>query len=131
MGARATLRYELFTDRGAFCERTGMLRDWSELRRLGFESDSLTCSFWPSHANRLLEFVRANPAFHIVTFTSPGRYVNQYVEGPKALYHLADGDPDPYLICNPFIAPNWHLAYEDMVSNILTMLNDVKNRGQG
>ena len=127
MGATAKPSPDLFTDGVAFAERTGKLNLWQELLCLGLEPDTMSGGFFSWHADILLTFTRRHSAYHIVTFTSD-RYVNQFVAGPNTVYYLADGDADPNLICDPLLAPDWHLVFEDTICKTLAMLKDIKNR---
>jgi hypothetical protein len=128
VGATAKPLPDLYTDGVAFAERTGELNDWNELLRLGLEPDTVAGGFFSEKADVLLKFVRRDPAYHIITFVGPDRYVNKFVGGPKTLYLLADGDADPNLVCYPFLAPDWHLVFEDTISKTLAMLKDIKDR---
>ena len=56
--------------------------------------------------------------------------MNRFVAGRNTVYFLADGDADPNLVCNPFLAPDWHLVLEDTIGKTLAMLKDIKNRRQ-
>jgi len=130
VGAAAKPIPDLTTDAQAFVERTGMLTNWRELLPLGLEPDTVGGAFDRCRVQVLLSFVSANPAYHIITFVGPYRYVNKFVAEGKTLYLLADGDSDPNLVCNPFLARDWHLVFEDAIGKSLAMLDDVKNRRQ-
>ena len=52
--------------------------------------------FSSEKADILLNFVRRDPAYHIITFASD-RYVNRFEPGRNNIYYLADGDADPNL----------------------------------
>ena len=130
MGATAKPAPELLMDTEAFAERTGMLSDWQEILPLGLEPDSVAGTFDRCRVQLLLSFVSANPAYHIITFVGPDGYVNKFVPGPKTLYLIADGDSDPDLVCNPFLAPDWQLVLEKAIGKSLAMLKDIKNRRQ-
>lgn len=129
MGATARPSSDFYTDGVAFAERTGRLYLWQELLQLGLEPDTMTGGFSCEKADVLLDFVRRDPAYHIVTFTSD-RYMNKFVVGPNTVYFLADGDADPNLDCNQLFAPNWHLVLEDAICKTLAMIKDMKNRRQ-
>ena len=129
MGATAKPSPDFFTDGVAFTERTGKLNRWHELLCLGLEPDTMSGGFCSEKADILLHFVRRDPAYHIITFASD-RYMNRFVAGRNTVYFLADGDSDPNLVCNPFLAPDWHLVLEDTIGKTLTMLKDIKNRRQ-
>lgn len=130
MGATVKPDSDLFVDTESFAERTGMLSDWRELLPLGLEPDSVAGSFDRCRVALLQSFVGANPGYHIITFADPNGYVNKFVPGPNTLYHLADGDSNPDLICNPFLAPDWELVVEEAIGKSLAMLKDLKNRRQ-
>lgn len=127
MGATAKPSSDFFTDGVAFTERTGKLNRWHELLCLGLEPDTMSGGFSSDKADILLNFVRNDPTYHIITFASD-RYVNQFVAGRHTVYFLADGDSNPNLVCNPFLAADWHLVFEDTISKSLAILKDVKNR---
>ena len=128
VGATAKPAPDLYTDGIAFAERTGRLTDWREILSLGLEPDSVSGGFFADKASVLLNFVQRDPAYHIITFVGPDRYVNRFVAGQNTIYMLADGDADPNLIFYPFAAPDWHLVFEDMISKTLAMLKDIKDR---
>ena len=128
MGATAKPSPDLYTDGDAFSERTGRLTDWRELLSLGLEPDSVSGGFFGEKADVLLNFVQHNPAYHIITFVGPDRYVNRFVAGQNTIYMLADGDADPTLTFYPFMASDWHLVFEDTISKTFAMLKDIKNR---
>jgi len=130
VGATAKPVSALFTDDEAFAERTGMLTDWRELLPLGLEPDSMAGAFDRSRVQVLLDFVKADPVYHIITFVGPDRYVNRFVTGRRTLYFLADGDSGPNLVCNPTLAADWHLVAEDAISETLAVLYDIKNGRQ-
>ena len=130
MGASTKPSPTLYTDGVAFDERTGKLNRWPELLCLGLVPDTMSGGFSSDKANTILNFVQRDPAYHIITFVGPVGYVNQFVAGPRSIYYLADGDADPNLVCNQFLAPDWHLVYEDTISKTIAMLKDIKNRGQ-
>ena len=130
MGATAKPSPELYTDGIAFAERTGELNDWHELLGLGLEPDTMSGGFFSWHADILLNFVQRDPAYHIITFVGPDRYVNRFVAGHNTVYFIADGDANPDLVCYPFLAPDWHLVFEDSISKTFAMLKDIKNRRQ-
>ena len=130
MGATAKPPPELYTDGVAFGERTGQLNDWCELLCLGLEPDTVGGGFRNKKADVLLNYVRHDPAYHIITFVGPDRYVNRFMAGPRNLHFLADGDADPNLICYPFRALDWHLVFEDTICKTFAMLKDIKNRRQ-
>ena len=130
MGATAKSSPELYTDDVAFGERTGQLNDWRELLCLGLEPDTVGGGFSGEKVDMLLTYAWRNPAYHIITFVGPDRYVNRFVAGPKNLYLLADWDADPHLVCYPFRALDWHLVLEDTICKTFAMLKDIKNRRQ-
>ena len=96
MGATAKPSPDFFTDGIAFTERTGKLNRWYELLCLGLEPDTMSGGFSSEKADILLNFVRRDPAYHIITFASD-RYVNRFEPGRNNIYYLADGDADPNL----------------------------------
>ena len=130
MGATGKPAPELYTDGVAFAERTGELNDWHELLYLGLEPDTVAGGFYSENADILLKHVQRDPAYHIITFVGPDRYVNRFVAGPRNLYFLADGDDDPNLACYPFLALDWHLVFEDTIGKTFAMLKYIKNRRQ-
>jgi hypothetical protein len=129
VGASAKPTPDLYTDGVAFAERTGRLYLWQELLHLGLEPDTILGGFDSEKADILLDFVRRDPAYHIITFESD-RYVNRFVPGRTTVYFLADGDADPNISCNQLLAPDWHLILEDTISKTLAMIKDCKNRRQ-
>ena len=129
MGATAKPSPELFTDGVAFAERTGKINYWQELLSLGLEPDNMSGGFFTEKSDILLNFVRRDPAYHIITFASD-QYVNRFVAGRNTIYYLADGDADPSLACNQLLAPDWHLIFVDTISETLAMLKDIKDRRQ-
>ena len=129
MGATAKPSPDLYTDGVAFAEQTGRLYLWQELLHLGLEPDTVLGGFSSDKADILLDFVRRDPAYHIITFESD-RYVNRFVPGRATVYFLADGDADPNLSCDQLLAPDWHLVLEDTISKTLAMIKDIKNRRQ-
>ncbi len=128
MGATAKPSPERYTDGVAFGERTGKLNDWRELLCLGLEPDTVGGGFFNGKKDILLNFVQRDPAYHIMTFVGPDRFMNRFVSGPRNHYFLADGDPDPNLILFPFLALDWHLVFEDTIRKTFAMLQDIKNR---
>jgi len=129
VGATAKPSSKFYTDGVAFAERTGKLNFWHELLCLGLEPDTMSGGFFSWHADVLLNFIRRDSAYHIVTFASD-RYVNRFVAGRNTVYYLADGDADPNLVCNQLLAPDWHLIFEDTICETLAMLKDIENRRQ-
>ena len=129
MGATAKPSPELFTDGVAFAERTGKINYWQELLSLGLEPDNMSGGFFTEKSDILLNFVRRDPAYHIITFASD-RYVNRFDPGRNNIYYLADGDADPNLVCDPCLALDWHLVFEDSICKTFAMLKDIKNRNQ-
>ncbi len=127
MGATAKPAPELYTDGVAFNDRTGQLNDWRELLYLGLEPDTVGGGFYNEKADILLNYVRRDPAYHIITFVGD-RYMNRFVAGQRRIYFIADGDADPKLICYPFRALDWHLVFEDTICKTFAMLKDIKNR---
>jgi len=127
VGATAKPSPDLYTDGVAFGERTGQLNDWRELLCLGLEPDTVAGGFRERKADLLLNYVRRDPCYHIITFVGD-RYINEFAERPRALYFLADGDADPNLVCYPFLALDWHLVFEDTICKSFAMLKDIKNR---
>jgi hypothetical protein len=128
VGATAKPSPERYTDGVAFGERTGKLNDWRELLCLGLEPDTVGGGFFNGKKDILLNFVQRDPAYHIMTFVGPDRFMNRFVSGPRNHYFLADGDPDPNLILFPFLALDWHLVFEDTIRKTFAMLQDIKNR---
>jgi len=129
VGATAKPSPDFFTDGIAFTERTGKLNRWYELLCLGLEPDTMSGGFSSEKADILLNFVRRDPAYHIITFASD-RYVNRFEPGRNNIYYVADGDADPNLVCDPFLALDWHLVFEDSICKTFAMLKDIKNRNQ-
>lgn len=127
MGATAKSSPKLYTDGVAFAERTGEINNWHELLSLGLEPDTAGGGFSSEKSDILLNYVRRNPAYHIITYVESGRYVNRFEPGKNNLYVLADGDAEPNLIYYPFLSLDWHLVFEDTVSKTLAMIKDVKN----
>jgi len=128
MGATAKPAPELYTDGVAFAERTGRIYLWQELLCLGLTPDTVGGGFHSEKADILLNHVQHDPAYHIITFVGPDRYVNRFVAGPRSIYFLAEGDANQNLICYPFRALDWHLVFEDTVCKTFAMLKDIKNR---
>ena len=93
------------------------------------EPDTMLGGFFCDKADILLSFVRRDPAYHIMTFVS-NRYVNRFEPGRNTIYYLADGDADPNLVCDPCLALDWHLVFEDAICETFSMLKDIKNRNQ-
>jgi len=127
MGATSKPSPELYTDGIAFGDRTGQINDWCELLNLGLQPDTVAGGFHSKKADILVSYVRNKPAYHIITFVGPDRYINRFVEGPRNIYLLADGDADPNLVCYPFRALDWHLVFEDTICQTFAMLKDSKN----
>ena len=127
VGATAKPSPDFYTDGVAFRERTGKLNRWHELLCLGLEPDTMSGGFSSEKADILLNFIRRDPAYHIITFASD-RYVNRFEPGRNTIYYLADGDADPNLVCDPCLALDWHLVFEDSICKTFAMLKEIKNR---
>ncbi len=131
MGALAKENHiELFVSAEAFDQRVGMIRNYWELKWLGFELSNFAGMFTEDELPDLQGFIHENPEYHIVTNVSSGRYVNKYVPQNR-LYFLANGDRNPCLVLNHLIDPMAPLIHEDMVRETLAVLKNIKNRDQG
>jgi len=128
VGATAKPPPELYTDGVAFAERTGKIYLWQELLCLGLTPDTMGGGFFNGKKDILANFVGREPAYHMITFVGPDRYVNRFVAGPRNHYFLADGDADPNLVLFPFRALDWHLVFEETICKTFAMLKDIKNR---
>jgi hypothetical protein len=122
-------RIELYTDTLAFSERVGIIRNYYELEFLGLNGQGFSGIFSFESAAFLCKFCEENPEFHIVSGVAPGRYVNTYEPGSR-IYLLASGDPNPTLVLNHLISPDWQLINEDTISSALAELDKIKNRDQ-
>jgi len=129
VGATAKPTPDFYTDGAAFAERTGRLNRWHEVLCFGLAPDAMSGGFFSVKADILLNFVRCDPAYHIIAFAS-NRYLNQFESGRNTIYDLADGDADPNLVCDPCLALDWHLVFEDAICETFAMLKDIKNRSQ-
>ena len=118
-------KLELITSVADFFRRTGIVADYRELEWLGFKLDNYIGIFSKKYLPQLLEFCEANPEYHIVTSTEPGRLVNAYIPGKKT-YNLAKGDPSSNLVHNRFLDPRRPLIDEDLTCKALTMINESK-----
>ena len=123
-----TDKLEVMTSSAAFHRRTGLIGDYREIEWLGFELSNYVGIFMEEDLPELLEFCEANPEYHIVTCTDPGRNVNRYIPGKK-IYHLADGDKNPNLVLNWLLDEKRPLIDEDLRREVLAMLSEGKDRG--
>ena len=131
MGATAKKDHiEMLVSIDDFTARVGLINSYIELEWLGFKLNNYCASFKPANLSALLEFCRINSEYHVVTYVSPGRYVNKYVSGART-YCLANGDKNPALVLNHLIDPQRHLKEEDVISSALAMLRDIKGSGKG
>jgi hypothetical protein len=57
--------------------------------------------FAPWRVAEFLRLAKLHPEFHIVSCVEPNLYVNAFIKGAQT-YYLAQGDPDPKLIHDPY-----------------------------
>ena len=53
--------------------------------------------FLPNRLEELVEYCRANPQYHIVSYLGDFLYVNRYIDNAH-FYFLAEGDDDRHLV---------------------------------
>ena len=116
-------RVELTVDIHRFFARVGIVFDYRELAWLGFELGTDLSLFRLQHLPQLLAFCLANPDYHVVSSTAPGRLVNKYVPDCRS-YRLAKGDKNPNLVLDPLVNPERALVDEEVICSALAMLNN-------
>jgi hypothetical protein len=128
MGARcAENAVEIIDDIHIFYRRVGLIKYSGRLIPLGLTTDNIGAMFRCSQIDELLEFCSENPAYHIVSGTSPGMCTNRYVEG-CTIYMLAKGDKNPNLVLNPYIKKGHELFMEEMHEKVLAIIADMDRR---
>lgn len=102
-----------------FLSRVELLRapDYDE-RELPASPSSFFGDFFPWRVEEVLALRREFPEYHVVVCIEPQLYINAFVENALG-YYLAEGDPDPSLIHDPF---------ERLDRHFLQSLNSGRNR---
>jgi hypothetical protein len=100
-----------------------------DLEWLGIQRNNCSGMFDQSQVHLIIAFCEANPDYHIVSVTRPGRLANRYILG-KRIFFLAHGDDNPRLVLNPFLKKDEHLLAEEMLDEALAMVPDIDRYGQ-
>ena len=109
----------------AFYLRVGIISVYEDLEWLGLETKGMFCgSITERQVHLLHEFCEKNPGYHIVTMTATGQMENRYVPG-QGVYKLAEGDPNPHLVLNPFLHKSVDLFTEEVLDKARAMLAEI------
>ena len=117
-------KVEVTDDAFLYDERTGLLWDFLELERLGFQMESYCGYFSGSRIDELLYFCKKNPCYHIISTTDADLFVNRYIPGQR-FYYLGDGDNNPDLVLNPFLRKSRELFAEEGFAELFAVVSDV------
>ena len=117
----------LLVKHSEFSELVGLIEDSYVLSKLGLTPNNLSGIFRNEDLSDLFDFCQSNPAYHIISYVGPGRYVNKYVKNTNS-YGLANGSKDPSIILNMTLDPEMPLILEDAICETLAILDYIKNR---
>jgi len=127
MGARAKInKIELMVSLEHFFRRVGIIKNYYRLESLGLSDHDFSGMFPGDRLSQLTRFCERNPRYHIVSSVGEERFVNRVVIGAD-FYLIADGERDPVLELNFLLDPEWHVLWEDGISETLAEINNIKN----
>ncbi|MBF0441361.1 MAG: hypothetical protein HQK54_05605 [Oligoflexales bacterium] len=110
-------------DHSLFVKKTGMLCRPHQLIELGFRMDNISCMFWESEAEALLQFCKENPEYHIISATN-GRFENRYVPS-RNVYMLAKSDKDPNFILDMCLKKSPSLVAKEGLEEALAIISNI------
>jgi hypothetical protein len=105
-------RIELVVDGRAFQKRVKIIRETIELEFLGLTPFDLIGGFCKYDQQKLWSFCAENSQFHMVSCDGERTYNRHVPDLP--IYYIAEGEKNPYLVCNPWVNPLRLVIEEDV-----------------
>ena len=120
-------RTELIVSSEQFYRLVHPLTNTEELNWYGLEPRGLFGDLGPSQLQALMTVVEQCPEFHIVSHCQNMRTLNRLVED-AAMFNLARGDNNPYIVFNPWLNPCAPLIDDDVFAKHGRELHEIYRR---
>lgn len=109
-----------------FLNVAGVILDRDRVQELGFENNDSCASFYEHNVQKIIDFCKTNPQYHIVTSAGPDILYNRY-DSRGDMFQLADGDPDPnYMLDSSRQREQLAKASAELAYKLLAALNSGK-----